>query len=66
MAELKGHTRKVTSVLMDEATGQLFTGSHDGTVRVWSCTTGQVWGNRGDGCMSNCCAGWDVFQCLAC
>ncbi|EFN55265.1 hypothetical protein CHLNCDRAFT_134174 [Chlorella variabilis] len=41
VAELKGHTRKVTSVLMDEATGQLFTGSHDGTVRVWSCTTGQ-------------------------
>lgn len=41
VAELKGHTKKVTTVLMDEAGGQLFTGSHDGTVRVWSCTTGQ-------------------------
>ncbi|KAL4858740.1 Zinc finger CCCH domain-containing protein 17 [Chlorella vulgaris] len=41
VAELKGHSKKVTSVLMDEASGQLFTGSHDGSVRVWSCTTGQ-------------------------
>lgn len=41
VAELKGHTRKVTSVLMDESSGQLFTGSFDGTVRVWSCTTGE-------------------------
>lgn len=27
---------------MDESSGQLFTGSFDGTVRVWSCTTGEV------------------------
>ena len=33
---------QVTSVLMDEGSGQLFTGSFDGTVRVWSCTTGEV------------------------
>ena len=35
---------QVTTVLMDETGGQLFTGSFDGTVRVWSCTTGQVGG----------------------
>ena len=38
------HLPQVTSVLMDESSGQLFTGSFDGTVRVWSCTTGEVRG----------------------
>jgi WD40 repeat protein len=46
VAELKGHSKKVTAVLMEEGSGQLFTGSHDSTVRVWSCATGQV-GKRG-------------------
>lgn len=40
----RGHASQVTSVLMDESSGQLFTGSFDGTVRVWSCTTGEVRG----------------------
>ncbi|RMZ56974.1 hypothetical protein APUTEX25_005036 [Auxenochlorella protothecoides] len=36
LAELKGHTGKVTVVAMDQGSGQLFTGSHDGTVRCVS------------------------------
>jgi hypothetical protein len=41
LSELKGHTKKVTCLVLDQATGQLFTGSHDATVRVWSCATGE-------------------------
>lgn len=41
LSELKGHKRKVTCLALDQATAQLFTGSWDGTVRVWSCATGQ-------------------------
>ncbi|KAH7616882.1 putative Zinc finger CCCH domain-containing protein 48 [Nannochloris sp. 'desiccata'] len=41
LSELKGHTKKVTCLELDQASGQLFTGSHDGTVRVWSCTSGE-------------------------
>lgn len=43
------HCRQVTTVLMDDTSGQLFTGSFDGTVRVWSCTTGQVRQGQGGG-----------------
>jgi len=42
LSELKGHTKKITCVVLDESSGQLFTGSHDRTVRVWSCTSGEV------------------------
>lgn len=49
LAELKGHTGKVTVVAMDQGSGQLFTGSHDGTVRVWSCASGEVRDRRGQG-----------------
>lgn len=42
LSELKGHTKKVTCLVLDQGSGQLFTGSHDGTVRVWSCTSGEV------------------------
>ena len=41
LSELKGHTKKVTCLELDQTSGQLFTGSHDGTVRVWSCTSGE-------------------------
>ncbi|GAB4819435.1 hypothetical protein N2152v2_006481 [Parachlorella kessleri] len=41
LAELEGHTKKVTALAVDVATVQLFTGSQDGTMRVWSCESGQ-------------------------
>lgn len=41
LSELKGHTKKVTCLALDQGSGQLFSGSHDGTVRVWSCITGE-------------------------
>lgn len=56
LSELKGHTKKVTCVLLDEGSGQLFTGSHDGTVRVWSCATGE--------CTSTVQVGGDVDSML--
>jgi F-box/WD-40 domain protein 7 len=41
LSELRGHTKKVTCLELDQASGQLFTGSYDGTVRVWSCSSGE-------------------------
>lgn len=41
LSELKGHTKKITCLSLDYGSGQLFTGSHDGTVRVWSCASGE-------------------------
>ena len=41
LSELKGHTKKITSLVLDSPSGQLFTGGHDGTIRVWSCVTGE-------------------------
>lgn len=38
---------QVTALAVDTATVQLFTGSQDGTMRVWSCESGQAslgWG----------------------
>ena len=41
LSELKGHKDKITCLCLDQSNGQLFTGSHDSTVRVWSCSTGE-------------------------
>lgn len=38
---LKGHQDQVTAAVLDSATNQLYTGSQDGTVRVWNCETGE-------------------------
>ncbi|CAN6314069.1 unnamed protein product [Urochloa humidicola] len=41
VARLKGHTKAVTGVALPEGSDKLFSGSTDGTVRVWDCNTGQ-------------------------
>ncbi len=41
LSDLKGHKRKVTCMCLDQERGQLLTGSHDQTVRVWNCQTGE-------------------------
>ncbi len=41
VSDLRGHRRKVTCLAVDYANSQLLSGSHDGTVRVWDCTSGQ-------------------------
>lgn len=41
MTTLKGHTKKVTCLSLDVPSGRLFSGSHDGTVRVWSASGGE-------------------------
>lgn len=56
LSELKGHRKKVTCLALDQGTAQLFTGSWDGTVRVWSCATGE--------CMSTVEVGGEVDSML--
>lgn len=56
LSELKGHTKKITCLALDSGSGQVFTGSHDGTVRVWSCVTGE--------CASTVQVGGDVDSML--
>jgi WD40 repeat protein len=41
VAQLQGHTKAVTGVAVPEGSGKLFSGSMDGTVRVWDGSTGQ-------------------------
>jgi WD40 repeat protein len=41
VAQLKGHAKAVTGVSTPEVSDKLFSGSMDGTVRVWDCNTGQ-------------------------
>eukprot|EP00208_Stichococcus_sp_RCC1054_P002296 CAMPEP_0206138416 /NCGR_PEP_ID=MMETSP1473-20131121/3309_1 /ASSEMBLY_ACC=CAM_ASM_001109 /TAXON_ID=1461547 /ORGANISM="Stichococcus sp, Strain RCC1054" /LENGTH=420 /DNA_ID=CAMNT_0053531851 /DNA_START=427 /DNA_END=1689 /DNA_ORIENTATION=+ len=41
LKSLKGHTDSVTCAALDHDLDQLYTGSKDGTVRVWSCSTGE-------------------------
>ncbi|RLN42272.1 zinc finger CCCH domain-containing protein 48-like [Panicum miliaceum] len=41
VAHLKGHAKAVTGVATPEGSDKLFSGSMDGTVRVWDCNTGQ-------------------------
>ncbi|KAL6645513.1 hypothetical protein ACP70R_017121 [Stipagrostis hirtigluma subsp. patula] len=41
VAQLKGHAKAVTGVALPEGSDKLFSGSLDGTVRVWDCNTGQ-------------------------
>ncbi|CAL4937619.1 unnamed protein product [Urochloa decumbens] len=41
VAQLKGHTKAVTGIALPEGSDKLFSGSRDGTVRVWDCNTGQ-------------------------
>lgn len=43
-------------MVLDQSSGQLFTGSHDGTVRVWSCSTGD--------CVSTVSVGGEVDSML--
>lgn len=42
VAELRHHTKPVTCICVDTANQQLYTGSQDGQVCAWSCTSGQV------------------------
>lgn len=41
MTELKGHTKAIREITLPANSNQLYTGSQDGTVRVWDCTTAQ-------------------------
>lgn len=41
LSDLKGHKKKITCMCLDQDRGQLLTGSHDQTVRVWNCQTGE-------------------------
>ncbi|RCV46571.1 hypothetical protein SETIT_9G541700v2 [Setaria italica] len=41
VAQLKGHAKAVTGVAVPEGSDKLFSGSMDGTVRVWDGSTGQ-------------------------
>ncbi|GJP40470.1 hypothetical protein CLOM_g150 [Closterium sp. NIES-68] len=52
MTELTGHEKVVRAIALPESSSQLYTGSQDGTIRVWDCTTGQ--------CVSVAAMGGDV------
>ncbi|CAI5518083.1 unnamed protein product [Closterium sp. Naga37s-1] len=52
MTELTGHEKVVRAIALPESSSQLYTGSQDGTIRVWDCTTGQ--------CVSAASMGGDV------
>lgn len=41
MTTLKGHSKKVTCLALDVSSGRLFSGSHDGTVRIWAADSGE-------------------------
>uniref|UniRef100_A0A0E0CV67 C3H1-type domain-containing protein n=1 Tax=Oryza meridionalis TaxID=40149 RepID=A0A0E0CV67_9ORYZ len=41
VARLKGHAKAVTGFALPEGSDKLFSGSLDGTVRAWDCSTGQ-------------------------
>ncbi|TVU48391.1 hypothetical protein EJB05_08027, partial [Eragrostis curvula] len=41
VARLLGHAKAVTGVAMPDGSDKLFSGSLDGTVRIWDCATGQ-------------------------
>jgi WD40 repeat protein len=41
VSDMRGHRKKVTCMCVDYDRQQLLTGSHDQTVRVWNCQTGE-------------------------
>ncbi|XP_048491280.1 zinc finger CCCH domain-containing protein 48 [Beta vulgaris subsp. vulgaris] len=44
VAQLQGHKKAVTGITLPENSDKLFSGSKDGTVRVWNCHTGECIG----------------------
>eukprot|EP00879_Flechtneria_rotunda_P031099 GHRR01033944.1.p1 GENE.GHRR01033944.1~~GHRR01033944.1.p1 ORF type:complete len:378 (+),score=104.44 GHRR01033944.1:542-1675(+) len=42
LTELKKHERQVTCLYYDPATQQLYSGSSDGSICAWSCSSGQL------------------------
>ncbi|XP_004291812.1 PREDICTED: zinc finger CCCH domain-containing protein 48-like [Fragaria vesca subsp. vesca] len=40
-ANLQGHEKAITGIALPERSGELYTSSKDGTVRVWDCNTGR-------------------------
>ncbi|XP_057951945.1 zinc finger CCCH domain-containing protein 63-like [Malania oleifera] len=41
LAKLEGHKKAVTGIALPSGSDELYSGSKDGTVRVWDCHTGQ-------------------------
>lgn len=44
VAQLEGHNKAVTGITLPADSDKLFSGSKDGTVRVWNCHTGECIG----------------------
>ncbi|KAL0001561.1 hypothetical protein SO802_015342 [Lithocarpus litseifolius] len=40
LANLQGHNKAVTGIALPENSNKLYSGSRDGTIRVWECDTG--------------------------
>ncbi|KAK1261771.1 Zinc finger CCCH domain-containing protein 17 [Acorus gramineus] len=40
---LQGHQKLITGITIPSGSHNLYTGSKDGTVRVWDCDSGQAW-----------------------
>ncbi|KAK3154900.1 hypothetical protein QOZ80_2BG0196390 [Eleusine coracana subsp. coracana] len=55
LTPLKGHDKVITGIALPAGSDKLYTGSRDGTVRMWDCQTGQCSGvinmGREVGCM---------------
>ncbi|GMY05041.1 zinc finger CCCH domain-containing protein 48-like isoform X2 [Fagus crenata] len=41
LAELQGHIKAVNGIALPQGSNELYSGSSDGTVRLWDCHTGQ-------------------------
>ncbi|KAG6733326.1 zinc finger CCCH domain-containing protein 48-like isoform X1 [Carya illinoinensis] len=41
LAKLQGHEKAVTGIVLPERSNKLYSGSSDGTVRLWDCHSGQ-------------------------
>ncbi|KAH6789513.1 hypothetical protein C2S51_004519 [Perilla frutescens var. frutescens] len=45
LAKLEGHTKAISGISLPSGCDKLYSGSKDGTVRVWDCNTGQCAGS---------------------
>ncbi|KAH6831671.1 zinc finger WD40 repeat protein 1 [Perilla frutescens var. hirtella] len=45
LAKLEGHTKAITGISLPSGCDKLYSGSKDGTIRVWNCYTGQCAGS---------------------
>ncbi|GAB4845120.1 Zinc finger CCCH domain-containing protein 48 [Ancistrocladus abbreviatus] len=41
MTQLEGHKKDITGIALPSGSDKLYTGSRDGTVRIWDCHTGE-------------------------